>query len=102
MLHEVYFPAHGPKHLGPGETQQFVCPVRGKMAVGNEQADAADRIANAQLIFRSEYDNPLTAWLTRKKAAGDVLSLNTKTVPPQWVAGDLPGTCDFLPQPSGG
>lgn len=93
-LNHIYFQAHGPDHLAAGETQPFVCAMRGKIAVGNEAADAADRIVSAQAIFHSEYDNPWKLWLTRKNAAGGVISLNTKTVPPQWVEGDLAGTCD--------
>ena len=97
-LRHVYVLARGITHLAPGQTMPFRCPLRGQFGLGRtgeSDADVAGRITNAQIVLHSDYFNPWTLWLSRHQAVSDRFSLNTKTVPPQWVQGDLPGTCDF-------
>ncbi len=85
--------ASGPKNLGPNETQPFTCNLRGVILAGGR--DAADAFPDVEMRLNSEYDSPWLFWLRRKSAIGELFSLNKKTVPPQWVEGELPGTCDF-------
>jgi hypothetical protein len=97
-LRHVYVLAMGTSHLAPGQTMPFRCPLRGQYRLsrpGESDADAFHRITNAQIVLHSNYFNPWTLWLSRHQAVSGRFSLNTKTVPPQWVQGDLPGTCDF-------
>ena len=97
-LRHVYVLARGTSHLAPGQTRPFRCPLRGQFGLGRtgeSDADVAGRITNAQIVLHSDYFNPWTVWLSRHQALSDRFSLNSKTVPPQWVQGDLPGTCDF-------
>ena len=97
-LRHVYVLARGTTHLAPGQTMPFRCPLRGQFGLsrpGESDADAFNRITNAQIVLHSDYFNFWTLWLSRHQAVSGRFSLNTKTVPPQWVQGDLPGTCDF-------
>jgi hypothetical protein len=88
---DSFVAAQGPNRLTPGATGQFICPMRGRVGVG--RFDAVDVVTNAQIAFESEYDNPFSLWLSRKAASSGAFSLNTRAVPPQWVQGDLPGSC---------
>ena len=97
-LRHVYVLAMGISHLAPGQTMPFRCPLRGHFGLerpGESDADEAARITNAQIVLHSDYFNFWTAFLSRREAVSGRFSLNTKTVPHQWVQGDLPGTCDF-------
>ena len=97
-LRHVYVLARGTAHLAPGQTMPLRCPLRGQFGLsrpGESDADAFNRITNAQIVLHSDYFNFWTLWLSRHQAVSDRFSLNTKTVPPQWVQGDLPGACDF-------
>jgi hypothetical protein len=97
-LRHVYVLARGTSHLAPGQTMPFRCPLRGQFGLsrpGESDADAFNRITNAQIVLHSDYFNFWTVFLSRHEAVSGRFSLNTKTVPPQWVQGDLPGTCDF-------
>jgi hypothetical protein len=97
-LRHAYAHAWGTSHLAPGQTIPFRCPLRLQFGLGRpgeSDADAFDSITNAQIILHSDYFNFWTVFLSRHEAVSGRFSLNTKTVPHQWVQGDLPGTCDF-------
>jgi hypothetical protein len=97
-LRHVYVLAMGTSHLAPGQTMPFRCRLRGQFGLGRSgesDADVFNHITNAQIVLHSDYFNFWTLWLSRHQARSDRFSLNIKTVPPQWVQGDLPGTCDF-------
>jgi len=97
-LRHVYVLAIGISHLAPRQTMPFRCPLRAQFGLsrpGESDAGAFNRIANAQIILHSYYFNFWTVFLSRHEAVSGRFSLNTKAVPPQWVQGDLPGTCDF-------
>jgi hypothetical protein len=68
------------RHLSSGP---FVCPLRGLMGAG--RADAADRVVKARIQFISEYDG--LVW-GRARVMSSTFSLNTSTIPPQWMPGD--------------
>ena len=97
-LRHVYVLARGITHLAPGQTMPFRCPLRGQFGLsrpGESDADAFNRITNAQIVLHSDYFNFWTLFLSRHEALSGRFSLNTKAVPPEWVQGDLAGTCDF-------
>jgi hypothetical protein len=97
-LRHAYILAMGTIYLAPGQTMPFRCPIRGHFGLerpGESNADAFNRITNAQIVLHIDYYNFWTAFLSRHEAVSGRFSLNTKTVPHQWVQGDLPGTCDF-------
>ena len=97
-LRHVYVLAIGISHLAPRQTMPFRCPLRAQFGLsrpGESDSDAFNRITNAQIILHSYYFNFWTVFLSRHEAVSGRFSLNTKAVPPQWVQGDLPGTCDF-------
>jgi hypothetical protein len=85
--------ALGHDHLLAGETQPFACGMRRVFNIDGK--DAADSLPNVAISFMSEYDNPWLFWLSRKKVQSGTFSLNTRTTPPQWVHGEIPGVCDF-------
>jgi hypothetical protein len=85
--------ALGHDHLFAGETQPFACGMRRIFKVDGR--DAADSLPNIAIAFRSEYDNPWLLWLVRRTVQSDTFSLNTRTMPPQWVRGEIPGICNF-------
>ena len=97
-LRHVYVLARGTSHLAPGQTMPFRCRLRAQFGLGRpgeSDADAFNRITNAQIVLHGDNFNFWTLFLSRHEALSGRFSLNTKAVPPQWVQGDLPGTCDF-------
>jgi hypothetical protein len=84
-------PGIGPAALNPGRTQQFMCNLRGTFVL--DKRDVADRLPDAVIAFDIEYDLFWGWW--HKTVRSEPFSLNKKTIPPQWVQGHLPGSCDF-------
>ncbi|NPU10917.1 hypothetical protein HL666_09100 [Bradyrhizobium sp. 83002] len=84
-------PATGPAALEAGQTQQFMCNLRGTFMLGDR--DIVDRLPDSAIAFVTEYDQLWGWW--HKKVRSDPFSLNKRAVPPQWVQGRLPGSCKF-------
>lgn len=73
-----------PQALGPLESRPYTCPLRGIVSV--DAVDAADqRIVEAQISFKSEYDTFFSK--RRATSESEVFTLNTATSPAQWNAG---------------
>jgi hypothetical protein len=84
-------PGIGPTALNAGQTQQFMCNLRGTFVL--DKRDVADRLPDSAIAFDIEYDQLWGWW--HKKVRSDPFSLNRKTDPPLWVQGHLPISCDF-------
>jgi hypothetical protein len=67
--------------LPPMTSTSFACPIRGAIVVDGK--DAADRTIKARLSFISEYDSRL--FWGRSRTESGVFSLDTATIPQQWV-----------------
>jgi hypothetical protein len=75
--------ARGTNLIPAGGSRPYVCPLRGFVRVGDK--DAADVVQEAQIGFLMEYDARL--WRGRKQTREGPFTLETKTIPPQWVKG---------------
>jgi hypothetical protein len=69
--------------LEPMSLAPFTCPFRGLMRVDGQ--DAADRLTGSQVFITAEYD---TLVFGRSQSQSDVFTLDTHTLPPQWVVGN--------------
>jgi len=84
-LRHVYVLAMGTSHLAPGQTMPFRCRLRAQFGLGRpgeSDADAFNRITNAQIVLHGDNFNFWTLFLSRHEALSGRFSLNTKRYRP--------------------
>jgi hypothetical protein len=68
--------------IGPGQSRPYVCPF--SRAYGGPYAE---NIKTAQITISSEYKSPWPVISKKLSVDSDVFTLNSKTIPPQWMTG---------------
>jgi hypothetical protein len=78
----IGFATPGANLLEPTQSRPYACPFNRTVQVEGTNA----KILAADIVFESEYDSPWP-WGTRTSINSDSFTLNTKTIPPQWMPG---------------
>jgi hypothetical protein len=75
--------ALGGQAIAPAESRPYSCPLT-TMILGLSN----EKITEGVIEFSSEYDSPWPwPWNKRKRSSSGLFTLNTKTIPPQWMSG---------------
>ncbi len=80
----ISFSVPGVADLAPGQSRPYTCAFNNVMRGPNGERMG---VRAATIAFNSEYDSSWP-WKARAKAESGKFTLDTKTVPPQWMTGE--------------